>query len=211
MFGGGLDRIRISIEGIDADAYKAMAGVELDWESFVKNIKNLYDNRGDCEIYIKTVDAAVDSQEKKERFFETFGSLCDKIFIEHISPIWPGYDELNSFFTLSDKKMMSDLDMDIREIRVCLFPFYQMFIHSDGMVSPCCPDWQRKLLLGNVKTTALSDIWNGEAYNTLLKDMLKCGRQCRDLCSRCSYPDSNANDNIDDYAGDLLGKFCSDR
>ena len=190
---------------VDAEAYYSIAGVKLDWECFINNIKDLYINRGDCEIYIKTVDASVETPEKKEKFFETFGGLCDKIYIENLSPIWPDYDELGDYFDLSNKSMMSDTAM--QEIKVCPFPFYQMFIHSDGTVVPCCADWQKRLPLGNVNDSTLSQIWNGTEYNTLQREMLKNGRQCRGVCSVCDYPNSVANDNIDSYAGELLKRF----
>ncbi len=201
----GCDRIRISIEGVDAEAYYSIAGVKLDWERFVDNIGDLYVHRGDCEIYIKTVDAAVESPEKKEKFLNTFGSICDKIYIENLSPIWPDYDELGDYFDLKNKAMMAD--SEVREIKVCPFPFYQIFIHSDGTVVPCCADWQKRLTLGNVNDSSLYQIWNSESYRTLWKDMLKNGRSCREVCSICSYPNSVANDNIDDYAEELLKKF----
>lgn len=65
----GLDRIRISVEGIDAEDYQKVSGVYLDWEKFIKNIKDLYDNKGNCEIYIKTVDTSVNSEAKKRKIF----------------------------------------------------------------------------------------------------------------------------------------------
>lgn len=151
------------------------------------------------------MDAAVDTEEKKEKFFDTFGGMCDKIFVENLAPIWPEYDELGDYFDLRKKALMTD--SDIREVRVCPFPFYQMFIHSDGTVVPCCADWKQKLPMGNVKDSTVFEIWNGEVYRHLLIDMLKDGRQCRNLCSICSYPDSTANDNIDNYAEKILTNF----
>ena len=61
----GLDRIRISIEGIDAEAYREMAGISIEWDKFLGNIEDFYEHRNQCEVYIKTVDAAVDTDENK--------------------------------------------------------------------------------------------------------------------------------------------------
>lgn len=106
---------------------------------------------------------------------------------------------------LSGKAMMTGKEM--QKIRVCPFPFYQMFIHTDGTVVPCCADWQRRLPLGNVKQTPLPQIWSGKAYNRLCIDMLKTGRSCREVCEICKYPETNGNDNIDAYAGELLPRY----
>ena len=182
-----------------------MAGVHIEWEQFVANIKDLYDHRAGCEIYIKTVDAAVDSPEKREKFVSIFGNICDKIMIENVSPTWPGYDELEKYFELSGKSLMENAGS--KEIKVCPFPFYQMFINSDGTVIPCCADWQQKLIMGNVTESSLVQIWNSDGYNVLQKDMLKHGKDCRELCAICAYPNYTASDNIDAYAEDLLLKY----
>lgn len=122
-----------------------------------------------------------------------------------MSPIWPDYDELDDYFKLSGKALMKNSNAG--KIEVCPFPFYQMFIHSDGTVVPCCADWQQKLPLGNAGDIALDKIWKGDCYRMLQMDMLEKGRGCRELCGSCRYPESAANDNIDDCAEELLRKY----
>ena len=81
----GIDRIRISIEAIDAVGYKNIANVNIDVKILVENIADLYKrSRGKTEIYIKTVDASVDTESKKELFYTMFGDICDKIFIDNV-------------------------------------------------------------------------------------------------------------------------------
>lgn len=102
----GIDRIRISIEAVDEDGYFEMAGVKIDFEEFVSNIEDLYGrSRGKCEIYIKTVDAAVDTNEKKEKFYEVFGNICDTIFVDHVIPLWSDFEELSKNFKIDAKGM----------------------------------------------------------------------------------------------------------
>lgn len=103
LIDAGLDRIRISIEAIDPEEYYKMAQVKIDWEEFKNNIRYFYNNRKQCEVYIKTVDAAVDTEEKQKRFYEEFGDMCDKISVERVIPIWTGYDEIYKDFDI-DKK-----------------------------------------------------------------------------------------------------------
>ena len=39
----------------------------------------------------------------------------------------------------------------------------------NGDVILCCMDWKREIVLGNVKTQSICDIWNGENYNRARK------------------------------------------
>ena len=159
LVSAGLDRIRISIEGIGEEQYYEMSGVKIDWNKFVANIKDLYEHKGNCEIYIKTVDAAVDTEEKREKFFSTFGDICDKISIEHVIPIWTGYDEIYQDFDIETAEGLHG--HAVKELDVCPFPFYSFVINPDGEVTVCCNDWERKISMGNVTSESVYDIWNG--------------------------------------------------
>lgn len=203
----GLDRIRISIEEIDAEGYYRMSGVKIDWEKFVDNIRNFYENRGQCEVYIKTVDAAVESDEKKEKFLSTFGNICDSINIEHVIPIWAGYSEINDDFSIENVEGLHG--HAIQGVDVCPFPFYSCVINPDGEITICCNDWERKKSMGNVKTESIYDVWNGPKYYYFLTEMLKNGRKksCPEVCAKCEYPCYDAVDHLDPYREEVLKKF----
>lgn len=61
----GVDRIKISIEDLDKDGYKRISNVDIDFDKVIENIKYLYENKKQCEIYIKTVDATISNEEDK--------------------------------------------------------------------------------------------------------------------------------------------------
>lgn len=56
---------------------------------------------------------------------------------------------------------------------MCLFPWTHMYVHTTGDVFPCCiaEPGHKNLSLGNVKTQTIEEIWNGEKYQTLRKNM----------------------------------------
>ena len=202
----GLDRIRISIEAISEEEYFQIAGAQIDWDNFVKNIAYFYQNRKQCEVYIKIVDAAVDTKEKKKKFYQLFENMCDRIFIEHIIPIWADYEEINENFDI-EKEAGLHGDM-IREVRICPFPFYSFVINSDGQVTACCEDWERHIILGDLNKESVLEVWNGEIHRAFLKGMLKDGRHKNNhICSKCYYPNYDAVDNIDEYSEKILNSF----
>lgn len=207
----GLDRIRISIEEISAEGYFNMAGVKLDWDSFLNNIQDLYNTRHtngrDLEIYIKTVDAAVNTKEKEKQFFELFGNMCDKISVEHVIPIWTGYDEINNDFNIEQEEGLHG--HGVRDVDICPFPFYSFVINPDGEITACCNDWERKISFGYVQEKSLYNLWNGEEYHSFLTGMISKGRKKNhpEGCAKCKYPCFDAVDNLDPYKFQLLEKF----
>lgn len=201
----GINRIRISIEAVDEVGYNKMAGVKLDFSEFVSNIRDLYDkSRGKCEIYIKTVDAAVNTEEKKEQFYHVFGDICDRIFVDRVIPLWSDFEQLLSEFEMNDEGMHGQ---KLQKIEVCPYSFYNLLINPDGDVTVCCADWKRKLVVGNVAKENFVDIWSGEKLRDFWKDMLSKKKNKYEMCQKCVLPMYDCNDNIDEYAEEILRRF----
>jgi len=78
-----------------------------------------------------------------------------------------------------------------RAIRLCKFLWREVWVSHTGDVTPCCvPD---RPVLGSLRTLALSEIWNGEAYQEMRRtvgsdDPLAC---CRHCSLRVQYEPSN--------------------
>ena len=68
---------------------------------------------------------------------------------------------------------------------MCLFPWTHMYVHTTGDVFPCCIalPGHKEFSLGNVKTQSIEEIWNGEPYKKLRKDMVE-GKNV-DMCNQC--------------------------
>ena len=208
IIAAGLNRIRISIEAIDAKGYEEMCRGKIDWDEFLGNIKYFYNHRKQCEVYIKTVDAAVKTEEEKELFYKLFEDRCDKISIEHIVPVWADYDQIYDDFDIDKKEGLHGHAQ--REVNICPFPFYSFVINSDGEVTACCSDWKRAISMGNAWTENVCDIWQGERYKNFLREMLEKGRiNSNSTCAVCQYPIYDAVDNLDEYRDELLIKFTN--
>lgn len=205
LINSGIDRIRISIEAIDAEGYKDIAGAKINFETFRENIKDLHDRSGTrCEVYCKIVDVAVPTEEDKERFFGLFGDICDRIFIDNIIPLWSDFEEINQKMSLRDKGMHGQ---KIQNIKVCPYPFYSLIINTDGEVTVCCADWKRKLIVGDLKKESLKEIWNGAVLREFWKKLLQGKKNQFEMCKKCLLPMYDCNDNIDDFAETILNNI----
>lgn len=208
LIDAGLDRVRISVEAIDETGYLDIAGAKIDFEGFVSNIRDLHEQSlragGSCEIYIKTVDAAVETPEKQERFYQLFEGICDRIFIDHVTPIWAGWEEINQRFNI---KKVGSHNQQWQDITVCPYPFYSLCVTPDGIVSVCCADWKRQLAIGDLTRQSIVDVWNSPGLRNFWISMLSGHKNQYPVCESCQYPMCDCNDNIDAYAGQLLEKF----
>ncbi|WP_299979425.1 radical SAM/SPASM domain-containing protein [Desulfobacula sp.] len=203
----GLDRLNISLEGMNREQYRQYAKVDFDFDKFVKNVKWLYSNKGNCEVTIKIPGNYI-NDDQKEEFLNTFGNYCDRIFIEDIAPIWPSFDiEAHSDITIG--KLKGQYEQSVHPKGICSYIFYSAVINSDGSVSACCPDWAQKLIVGNVKTESLKNIWHSSKMNNLRRQHLEGKRHANNTCSVCGHLSYCQVDNIDPFRELLLNKFIT--
>jgi radical SAM protein with 4Fe4S-binding SPASM domain len=65
------------------------------------------------------------------------------------------------------------IDQDLKNLsKSCYYPFYSMYIDLDGVVPTCIHDAWRKTVYGNIKEESIFDIWTGENFNKLRKNLI---------------------------------------
>jgi len=200
LIDAGLDRVNMSIEGLSTEKYKEVTGVALDMEKFVANIRNIYEIRKDCKIYVKIVDINL-SPEDRDKFFATFGDICDEIFVENVVPQWA---EINKFDV--DTTGMYGQKVD-RYKEICPFPFMYLHFNFDGTTSPCTLDWGKEVLIGNVQKESALEIWQGNNLYDLQIKMLEKKRDGIRFCNKCLAPVVCCLENLDDHATALIKKI----
>ncbi|ATX78641.1 radical SAM additional 4Fe4S-binding SPASM domain-containing protein [Mariprofundus aestuarium] len=199
----GLDKINISVDGMNNEQYKRFTGFDFDFDAFVSNVQWLYANKGDCEISIK-IPGELISEAQKLEFYDLFGDYCDRIFIENFAPCWPEFD-VESFTGVTIKEGI--YQQPVTPTDTCPYIFYSMSVNADGLVSSCFLDWGRKLLIGDANKQTLQEIWNSGALNALRRQHLE-GRRCENgVCSQCGQLTHCLPDNIDAHRAELLPKL----
>lgn len=197
----GLDMIHISVESVSAEGYFEIADVRIDYEAFRDNIRDFYDKRGNCKMYIKIIDCNL-SEADKGKFYNDFGNICDFISIEKLMG-W-SYSDIKDF-TLGIESDTYD-GLPLVKKNVCAYPFYVMAVNADCSVSVCGNDWSYKTAVGNVREQSMKEIWNSDAMFELRKMFLENRRHENKACADCYYLQI-VPDNIDPYAGQILTKL----
>jgi len=195
-----LDRIIISIEGLNTQDYQRISGTKIDYQRFLDNLHALYTNKNKCKIHIKINNEAVSSDKKKVKFFNMFGDICDEINIENLVSMWPQFK--TSFSTNQFR-----FGGKVIKRQVCAQIFKSLQVQADGEVVPCCVDWNRVNLLGNIKRNSLLEIWNGKKIRNLQIKHLQGKKGTLETCKDCSMNDYCDTDNIDLYRKECLKRL----
>jgi len=197
LIDAGLDRLRISVEGLSAADYIANANAQIDFEQFVAQIRYFYEHKRHTHIYIKIIDYMVQEERQRKRFFELFEPISDSIAIEHLTPTIQeiDYDTLSHGMT-ADKPQNGET---LLRAEVCPQGFYMMQINPDGMVVPCC-SMKYPAVLGDVRQDSVPGIWNGEAFQRFRRAMLEARSSAGAVCRECSLYryDLHPEDVLDD-------------
>jgi radical SAM protein with 4Fe4S-binding SPASM domain len=171
-----VDRIIISVNALD--------------KMLADRVSYLYGVSGDSTIHVKTTYDVVSTPKKQDEFFALYGDICDEIQIEHVCPIWPrlpvGQDQQ---FRWGTKPIAH---------HVCPQIFKGLEVQANGDVIPCCVDWERINLLGNIATDLLVDIWNGRKLRVLRESHLHGEKGQTAPCRDCRMNDYCETDNLDE-------------
>ncbi len=198
----GLSRLNISVESLSDEGYEKVTGVKINFARYVEIIKDFYENKENCFVYIKLIDSGDLTQKEKDFFYHTFGDICDEIFIENAVPIWNG--------TIANENIINSVGSYGQQIKykyVCPFIFTRMIINYDGIVSLCCTDWKRQEVIGNAKIECLCDIWNGQRLRDIQIKHLRDERESIPLCKGCTTLCTSTIDDIDEYRQEILERM----
>lgn len=200
----GLDRINISIYGVNNEHYTNFSGVKLEFERVLANVREFYEVRRNCEVLVK-INGDTLSETEKQMFLDQFGDYADKIHIEHIMSCWPEF-ELRGVNVNQDKGIYGQ---EIKEVNACPYPFYSFSINSDGLASVCFLDWGRKMIVGDARSESVPEIWNGKPIKSYRKMFLEGKRKEHTVCRGCGQMTHGLPDQIDSYRDNILIKLNS--
>ncbi len=205
MIEAPLDRVNISIYGVDAVQYQKFCGINMDFDKFYHSILEYCRNKSkSCEVIIK-INGDIISETDVKRFIDLFGPWADGIYVEHVMMCWPEYDYAAK--NIEPHPTLGIYGQPAQRVEVCPYVFYSMAVNSDGTVSACFLDWQRMLVIGDVLQTTLPEIWHGEIIHEHRLMMLRKQRRFHSTCAKCDQLVRGMPDNIDAYAETLLERI----
>lgn len=209
----GLNSMKISLQGMDSQAYHDTCGCKLDFDRFLKNIEFLYKHKDNCAIGIKIADISLyrgknenEKLQAEAQYRKLFGDKCDKLGIEHIVPCFSTVD-YSKVEGLSGHR--SRYDIIERNVKACPQPFYRINIMQNGSVTLCTmlglhEEWM------NIHNQTLKEIWNSsERKRKLIKVLQNVQDDEMKLCRDCNvkYDFAYEEDNLDPYADEIIARL----
>lgn len=200
LLAAGLSRLVVSLQGTSGKKYRGVCRADIDFDSFLENLRYFFINKGNAQVYLKVVDCALDGKEDKNRFYELFGNICDTIAIEHAVPIHSGVDYEN-VLKENDKKV-TQFGLPVSEVHICPQPFFTMQINPDGKVVPCY-SFEYPRIMGDCNKHSVHEIWRGREFQQFRRAMLEGTNNVGEVCSNCNiiryrmFPEDILNDDAE--------------
>lgn len=191
----GIDRINISIEAIGSKKYEEFTGRPVDFIKLVDNIEHLYSIKGKTTIFVKA--NGLDDQDRKF-FYSIFKPISDGCDIEHVMSCW--YD-------VSVENVNHEVGVygQPREsVGICPYIFYSLTIQPNGEVSVCFLDWDKRMVVGDVREQSIKTIWDSNLLRSFRVGMLL--GQKNSICANCDQLRAGMPVNLDAHAAEILSK-----
>ena len=131
-----------------------------------------------------------DGPEEKANFIEMFSLAGIDESRYEIRELWNGDDEsITDFAKRNNFNNRSGAATNLNLTPIagqCYLPFYKLVLDWNGDALLCCNDWLRKSKgYGNINKSSLKDIWYGQAFTTVRKNLFS-GNRTDPACTKCS-------------------------
>ena len=173
----------ISLDGHDDETFERIRGVRKAYDRSKANLLAFLAEKRDHNVRSKIVVSMINFALNRES-------------IEECKAYWAGLDGVDEFrtkpFTTWDGNSESVNRLTSisaagapRHVQVtCRWPWTAMTVLWDGDVVPCCNDFDKRYVLGNLHQESLSAVWNGVRMKSLRAEMVN-GAVGNSLCKSC--------------------------
>jgi MoaA/NifB/PqqE/SkfB family radical SAM enzyme len=188
----GLTSIDISIDAANQETYTKVRGANLSRvESNVLQFIQLRDRlRVPCEVRTSFVRNQGVTREEEEQFRERWLAKANSVFVLNVAK----YEETNMRLANSNSTVETPLEYYLQKAQgrwACLFPFIEMAILPDGRIYYCIETLFRLGFdgdiesLGDYNQQTLQEIWQGDLFNQLRRDLILNQLERRPACKNC--------------------------
>lgn len=181
LLDAGLDSIFFSVDSPYPENYNRIR-VGADFHAVVESMKKFVELRnrlGYKHVQTRISMVLMENTKQELEDYKKFG--FGELGVDAV-----GYGELFEYPLKKDK-----YPKYFNPEFVCAQPFQRMFIMWDGVVTPCCVDNDRELVMGDAKREKLKDIWHNKKYEKLRGTHIKGRYYEIPLCRKCYVPVSS--------------------
>lgn len=186
----------------DEAYFEEHRGTRGSWKVVLENLRRCLADPGLAHFRFKVTDISsykIRDPEELERRFTALKSL------------FPGSDRISFhrrvFHNATGYLPISEEKIRRPQYHLCPYPWFSFVIASNGDVVACCRDLDHKTVLGNLFEQQFQEIWNGERYQALRRDLVARRPERQAACSGCDMPYDGAKFAVGNMAKTALHRL----
>lgn len=182
-----LDSIKFSFQGVDRKSYSEMRSIDF-FNKLIEIIALFYKKRGDKKYPYIHVSTTITYESKKDvdAFKKKISAISDshqvgRTVLEHIDidKVRLNDHEKERLRFLKEQESVIKIHAECHQV------FDVLSINWDGSVSACCRDYDNMMIVGDIKTQTLHEIWNSSRLDTYRKLLAEMKHELLPLCCSC--------------------------
>jgi len=171
-----LDSIKFSFQGADRKSYTEMRNTDF-FDKLLENVQLLYEKRGERDkpyMHISTTITYETAEQVKE-FRGKVGRFVDLVTVGRT--VLEFIDMSKVRLSETELRMLEKLKGEesvIKKHLQCPEVFDKLSVNWDGTVSACCHDYDNMMVVGDLATDSLKQIWMSDKmqhYRSMLANM----------------------------------------
>ena len=170
-----ISRVEISLDASTAETYNKVRRVPV-FEKVEENLNKLVEAKkkaGSQLPIIRLCFVVMDvNKHETESFIRKWKNKVD-------------YIDFQRYFDVSLIDSKCKVDKKTIQDSFCSQPFYSLSIWADGVISPCCCYFGKKLVIGDIYKDTLRDVWNSLKMKKI-RDQIKT-KNFNYNCQKCLY------------------------
>ncbi|MEA2720580.1 MAG: hypothetical protein QOJ39_2444 [Candidatus Eremiobacteraeota bacterium] len=190
-----LDRILIAVDGARKETYEAVRkSATFTFEQVRANIEAFLALKAERGKTTPHTTLSIIVMEDNKDQLEAFASHWRERGADEIlfKPFTAWGSQTGDFASLAATEQRALLQRALRP-HPCRYLWESVVIAWDGRVVPCCFDYNATMVMGDLNTQTLADIWNSERY-VRFRELELAGKNRSPLCRNCSEAPGSPRD-----------------
>jgi len=184
LLNSGLHILYLSLDGHNDESFAKIRGInnmyKISRSNMIDFLNMKKENPRDMKIILSMIDFSLNEESiaaVKEEWesHEQIDGFLMKHYITWDGSV-PEIQALDPDYRCNKSENHTDI--------TCAFPWENVTVTWDGDVVPCCFDYDKKLILGNVNSDSLSHIWNDLPMQNLRREFMQ-NSVINPLCINC--------------------------
>jgi len=168
----------------DEDYFEEHRGTKGSWKVVLENLRGCLEDPALAHFRFKVTDISSYKINEPAELERRFGEL---------KALFPDNDRITFhkrvFHNATGHLPIAAEKVENRKkYHLCPYPWFSFFIGNNGDVVACCRDLDHQTVLGNLFEQEFDEIWNGDKYQALRRDLVEKSPEKQAACVGCDMP-----------------------